>query len=229
MNKLEQRRQEEREERRSAILATAQELFYNHGVRNVTIGQVADSLRLSRSLIYTYFKDLNHILCSAAFNALSLLHESFQETLKASASGSGVEGVSALGRTYIEFAFQHPEQYQSIQDFQGFSREGLSLNSPTESALDQQFKAELQGLNHLSHQINVLIADELSRGIKEGSIRSDLGDPLSVALSLWAQTSGLIQFCLLLEHSMLAQYQISRTEFLENGIRLIQQSIIKAP
>jgi hypothetical protein len=80
-------------------------------------------------------------------------------------------------------------------------------------------------LDPMTSEINMTMANEISRGMEDGSICPDLGDPFSVALSLWAQTSGLVQFCIHQEKSLLAGHGIAKATFLEEGILMMRRSI----
>jgi hypothetical protein len=43
------------------------------------------------------------------------------------------------------------------------------------------------------HRVHEALVESLTRGMADGSIRSDLGNPYVTALSLWAFSHGVIQ------------------------------------
>ena len=66
MNYIAERRQEEKERRRTEILDAAEQVTGSLGWDELTMDQVARRARLSRALLYVYFKDktdLMYALC----------------------------------------------------------------------------------------------------------------------------------------------------------------------
>ena len=62
MSYIAERRVEEKERRRTEILAAAERLYSDKGWEAVTMDQVARSARLSRALLYLYFGDKEELL-----------------------------------------------------------------------------------------------------------------------------------------------------------------------
>jgi hypothetical protein len=46
---------------------------------------------------------------------------------------------------------------------------------------------------HAGRRVHEALVDSLNRGVADGSIRADLGEPYVTALALWAFTHGVIQ------------------------------------
>jgi hypothetical protein len=49
---------------------------------------------------------------------------------------------------------------------------------------------------HTSYEAIGTVVQAIETGIRDGSIRADVGDPLLLALSLWAFTHGIIQIAM---------------------------------
>lgn len=206
-------------------MTAAVKLFSRQGVKETTVGDVADAVRLSRSLVYTYFKDLDHLLCSVVLQAITLLKQEFKKALEG--IDNGLNGIDSIGRAYVRFAVENLDYYQSISAFQAYGKLDPFKTGETASDLDLRYRDDAQHLSEIAQEINEIMANQISHGITDGSIRADVGHPFVVALSLWAQTSGLIQFAVLQEKALLAETGIGKTAFLEQGILLIRQSLKK--
>ena len=55
------RREKERESRRSAILKAARKLFFDRGFKNVTVDNIAAKAEVSKGSVYLYFKSKEEI------------------------------------------------------------------------------------------------------------------------------------------------------------------------
>lgn len=173
------RRQEDRDRARSRILAAATALFHRHGIDRVTFGAVAKKARLSRPLVYFYFPDKRALFVEACLLAGQQLGERF---LAASTGApTGLDAVEAIGRAYVAFQEEEPALFFLLMAHTPTDRAKLAGDSP-EACMAQQ---ELAVMN--------LVTGSVKRGIADGSIRPDVGDPLTVALCLWGFTHGLAQ------------------------------------
>ena len=89
MSYIAQRRVEEKERRRAEILDAAEALYAKEGWDLVTVDQVARGARLSRALVYVYFKDKEEILFAIGERAMGLLRDRFIGGLRRSKAGHG--------------------------------------------------------------------------------------------------------------------------------------------
>ena len=93
----------------------------------------------------------------------------------------GIEEVEAIGHAYLEFSRELPHYFDACSRFQAHRSGGVEPH-PNEIA------CMVAG-----HRVHEVIVASLNRGVADGSIRNDLGDPYVTALSLWAFSHGLIQ------------------------------------
>src|ERR1700677_2865042 len=102
MSYIAERREEEKERRRSEILAAAEALYVKQGWDAVTVEQVARSARLSRALVYVYFQDKEDLLFAIGERAMLLLRDRF--VAATSTTACGMDQVEAVGRAYLGYA-----------------------------------------------------------------------------------------------------------------------------
>lgn len=181
MSYIAQRRVEEKERRRAAILDAAEALYAKEGWDLVTVDQVARGARLSRALVYVYFKDKEEILFAIGERAMGLLRDRF---IEASATPKqGWEKVEAIGRAYMAYAFEFPHYF----DFG--SRFNARSGTPEPGSIE--FACRMAG----DEAIGVVVK-AIECGISDGSIRPNIGDPTMLAVTLWSFTHGLIQLAM---------------------------------
>jgi AcrR family transcriptional regulator len=106
---IQERRQREKEELREQILDAARHMFVERGYDAVTMRGIAERIEYSPTAIYLYFEDketLIRAICDADFGALA---GHFQTI-------AGIKDpilrIRAIGRTYADFAREHPNQYR---------------------------------------------------------------------------------------------------------------------
>ena len=99
MSYIAERRQEEKDRRRTEIVDAAESLYAESGWEAVTMDQVARRARLSRALVYVYFRDKGDLLFALVERSLDNLRERFIEAQRG--HDRGIDEVEAIGRAYL--------------------------------------------------------------------------------------------------------------------------------
>ena len=200
---------------RRCILDAAVQLFHQRGLDQVTFGDVARRARLSRPLVYFYFPDMRTLLLEAVLLGTRELRQRFDAAVNPKLNG--LAEAAALGRAYLQFHFDRPELFFLCM------ATGPRLSGHGEpSALERLLLNEEQGAMEL-------VARAVARGIQDGSIRPDVGDPKTVALSLWGLSHGLAQCSSAQGQVMEQHYQVPVQLFLETGFALLTESLAARP
>src|SRR3982074_1587367 len=105
MNYIAERRQEEKERRRAEILDAAESVTSGVGWDAMTMDQVARKARLSRALVYVYFKDKTDLMFGIGERALATLKQCFADAVARHARG--LDQLAAIGHAYIAFSREH--------------------------------------------------------------------------------------------------------------------------
>jgi AcrR family transcriptional regulator len=206
MSYITQRRIEERERRRGEILDAAESLYAKEGWESVTVDQVARGARLSRALVYVYFKDKQALLFAVGERAMTLLRDRF--IAAAAGPATGVEKIEAIGRAYMAYAFEFPHYFDFCSRFQAYS------TSTDADAPDL-------GCEAAGDEVIGVVVQAIESGIRDGSVRPDIGNPVTFAVTLWAFTHGLIQLAMAKGRD-LARYGIGIPDFSKYGFDLLR-------
>src|SRR5271169_2795614 len=181
MSYIAERRVEEKERRRGEILDAAETLYAKEGWDSVTVDQVARGARLSRALVYVYFKDKQELLFAVGERAMRLLRDRF---IAASAAKTlGIEKIEAIGRAYMAYAFEFPHYFDFCSRFHAHS----SVAEPESHDL---------GCRAAGDEAIAVCVKAIECGVRDGSIRANIGDPMMLAVTLWSFTHGLIQLAM---------------------------------
>jgi TetR/AcrR family transcriptional regulator len=181
MSYITERREEEKERRRAQILDAAEALYAKEGWDALTVDQVARSARLSRALVYVYFRDKEELLFAIGERAMRLLRDRF--TKAAAAHALGLDQVEAVGRAYMGYAYEFPHYFDFCSRFQAHSV-ALAPGS-------HEGACRMAG-----DEAIFVVARAIEAGVKDGSIRANVGEPLMLATTLWAFTHGIVQLAM---------------------------------
>ena len=166
---IKERRQRERQELRSGILAAAREIASEGGWRSVTIRKIAERIEYSPPVIYEYFDSKDEIL-------LELMRMGYARQLEAvesarSAAGDPEKALLDMGRAWLDFAFRAPDLYQVM----------YGLGSVPFSAVETRKEGEKIGA-----VFGGLIEDILRKNGRE------VEDVEGKVTLLWASVHGLV-------------------------------------
>jgi AcrR family transcriptional regulator len=216
MSYITQRRGEEKERRRAEILDAAEALYAKKGWDALTVDQVARSARLSRALVYVYFRDKEELLFAIGERAMRLLRDRFVEA--AAGHAPGMDKVEAIGRAYMGYAYEFPHYFDFCTRFQAHS---VAIDPGSHEGACRAAGDEAIGV----------VVQAIEAGIRDGSIRSDIGQPVLFATTLWAFTHGIIQLAMA-KGSDLARFGIAIPEFSNYAfglLRTVAQNTVSQP
>jgi AcrR family transcriptional regulator len=175
---IEERQREEKEQRRQGIIDAAERVLRDKDVEALTMSDVADAARLSRSLLYVYFEDLDDIVLAVTLRGFEALHDRFVEA--AAAHERGLMKIRAIGEAYVRFAHEKPVYFDLMARFE-------ARTTDAEEAASHEAQCLAAG-----DRVIQVMTDTVQDGIDDGSIRPSL-DPMQTAITLWGYTHGLIQ------------------------------------
>jgi AcrR family transcriptional regulator len=123
--KIAQRQETERQERRDSILDAARTVFFKKGYLGATIRDIAFEAALSPGLIYHYFDNKDDIYGAICEEAFKILIKKVEEAN--SVQGPIMDRLVLLAKSYIGF-YQDYTEYFEIISFKelGFKKVGLS-------------------------------------------------------------------------------------------------------
>ncbi|HKU12833.1 MAG TPA: TetR/AcrR family transcriptional regulator [Steroidobacteraceae bacterium] len=210
MSYIAERRQEEKDRRRVEIVEAAEDLYRELGWDAVTMDSVARRARLSRALVYVYFKDKQDLHFAIAARALDMLRQRFEEA--SARARTGVDKVEACGRAYMAYAQEFPHFFDACAQLESHAVDG-SEPSP-----------QVQPCVELGKKVHDIVVEALASGQRDGSIRADLGDLQVISRVLWGFMHGLIQIAIT-KGEPLAQQGISVQQLSQQAVWMIRQAL----
>ncbi len=173
-----ERRQREKEQRRNLILDSAERLFFNKGINETTMDEVAETAELSKGTLYLYFKNKDDIYAGVCLRGLTILKNLFRAAVES--EQKGILKVRAIGQAYFQFTQKYSDYFKMMLHYDAEEPEEIDPET-------HAFKC-----HECSEEVMGIVSGAVQGGINDGTIKSDL-DPLKTAYILWGQSSGVIQ------------------------------------
>jgi len=208
---IEERRREEKEQRRDSVIDAAEQVFAQKGFENSTINDVARQARLSRALVYFYFKDKEDLQTAITLRALNALRRSCERV--AMKHELGMEKLVAISRAYYNFAKSEPFYFKAIARREAHES-GPSTPGTYESACIGEGAKTIR-----------VVAEAIKTGIEDGSIDPTAGDPPMMAAILWGVLHGVIQVSSSKEPLLRKAFQIDAGEMVERSLQLFCRAL----
>ena len=139
---------------------------------------------------------------------MRLLRDRF--TAAASGPARGMEKIEAIGRAYMGYANEFPHYFDFCSRFQAHAR--------TPDAGTNEGSCQRAG-----DEVMNVVVQAIDAGLRDGSIRGDVGEPLMLAITLWAFTHGVIQLAMT-KGADLARYGIAVPDFSDYALHLIRSA-----
>ena len=206
MSYIAERRQEEKDRRRIEIVEAAEDLYRELGWDAVTMDSVAKRARLSRALVYVYFKDKRDLHFAIAERAMETLRSRFDEA--SARSKSGLEKIEAIGRAYMAYGQEFPHYFDACAR--------LELHAPDSAEATAQERMCIEA----GQRVHDVVVEALGAGQRDGTIREDIGDLAITSRVLWGFTHGLMQIAMT-KGQLLAEQGISVPQLTQHAISLI--------
>jgi AcrR family transcriptional regulator len=106
-----ERKERHKEDLKKDILTAAKQLFTEKGFEATSIRAIAEKIEYSPATIYLYYKDKNEIVHALHQDGFNLLLQHFS---KIDFEQPAFLRLIALGKAYMQFAFDHPDVYALI-------------------------------------------------------------------------------------------------------------------
>ena len=208
------RRLEEKERRRAEILDAAEVVFAKHGMVAAKMDDVARVARVSRALLYVYFPDKESLHFAISERALVLLKERFTQAVARHVRGA--DQISAIGRSYLAFSQEFPVYFKALSSYESHKPDEIAKDSVEQSCV------------FAGDEVHAVTARAVELGVRDGSIRADVGNPHLIAVTLWGFLHGVIQLAQT-KANLLAHDGISQQQLLEKAMELCRVAIYAVP
>ena len=166
-----QRREQEKENLRRAIMDAAGELLLKQGYGGFSLRQVAERIGYSATTIYLYFKDKDELVFSLIDEAWDRFGRELEQA--AASTTDPIEQLRMIGHAYFNFGLNNPVYYQ------------LMFMQRTDFLFCPKPDEELPRIASF-----VVLTNAVQAGIEAGVLKP--GDVQAYSLTAWSLVHGLV-------------------------------------
>lgn len=182
-----ERREREREERRTQILDAAQQVFHDRGVELATMDEVAEAAQLGKGTLYNYFRKKEDLLGGVAARHMRRMVAKYEQ-----AGEAATDGCDLVRRMLLAYAEHMGEPIAHLK--MAITRFTQGPPADPNGATERLMQENVMHLMSLYQQA-------IERGQQDGSIRTDL-EPIPLCLKLWSCVNGALLLKLQLTHGL---------------------------
>ncbi len=213
MSTSQQRREDEKAQRREALIDAAEQVFAERGFDAATLEQVARQARVSRALIYLYFADKTALHFAITERAMRHLRARFQAARES--AERGLDQVAAIGRAYMQFAQECPVHFEAMSRFEAHAHTPDKVDPAEQAAMMAGLEVHAETVKALEH------------GVRDGSVQP-MENPLLVAITLWGFVHGVIQIAQT-KCPVIEAMGIPVGQLMANGIAMANRALAEPP
>ena len=169
------RRQREKEQRKTEIIDAAERLFFSRSYEDVSMEDIAHEVELNKATIYLYFKNKETLFATIVLRCIQILKEKYTECMEKQVPG--VVKVALMGQAYYQYAQEYPDYLRMIH-FYGSER--FSKENPCTAEIGKGYGT-----------CRMILRDAIQEGINDGTIRADL-DPFLTSMYLMISFMGIL-------------------------------------
>ena len=205
------RREKERESRRSAILKAARKLFFDRGFKNVTVDNIAAKAEVSKGSVYLYFKSKEEIYTQILINDSIATFEDWKNKFSAK-DIPPAELLLEFADNYIDYFLNENELFRILMTFM--------LHADDMILTDEQNSQLLQTTND-----NIKFVSEiLQKGIDSGEFLPII-NIWQTQNAIWGLLNGVISLFLFMGNPAKRAERIHST--VKNSLTSIIKGLIK--
>jgi AcrR family transcriptional regulator len=168
---ISERKEREKQEMRSNIIAAAITMFTEEGYEKTSIRRIADKIEYSPATIYLYYKDKDELLYDVQHQAFQKLGEEFQ---KKATHTDPMKRLEQISLNYIEFGEKNPELYDLM----------FIIRSPM-NVIEKKAEVWTNGVDAFDFLVTCI-----KECIEQNKIRFE--DPVLGAISVWSMSHGVV-------------------------------------
>lgn len=175
---IQERKEREREARREEIIAAAEKVFFQKGLAQATMDEIAAMAELSKGTLYLYYRSKEDLYLAVSMKGTDLLLEHFRTV--ADSDEHVIKQLMGLLDEYYKF-FQNHKNYFRMYYF---------LENPD---VHSQVSPEmLDACTRSDQRLWQVVTGVIRKAIDQGMLHAGL-DPMEVAVIMWSNSHGFMR------------------------------------
>jgi AcrR family transcriptional regulator len=202
-----ERKIREKKLRKASIINAAERIFFDRGIKNTTMDQIAKKAELSKGTLYLYFKNKEDLLLEIAVKGLEKLGELMNKAYNE--NKTGLDNAYIMGKTYHHFSIHHNNYYESLVHFES-------------QTLDRIPSRKINKIIRTNTPLAIL-KQVLDKGKTDKTIRDDIPS-YELSIILWTQFTGILQF-IRSRKKLMDMFQCNEEDLVEHHLKIMKDSL----
>ena len=172
-----ERKEREKEARRSQILDATERIFQSKGIQQATMDDIAKDAELAKGTIYLYYRNKEELQVGIMLRALEMMNEGFEKAIEK--ENLGIKKIMAIGDAYWGFAAEHPFHF------------GMMCNAdfPMRDQISDELISEM---DEKKNWVWRLLVGTIEEAKAEGTVKADI-DGFSSSMLLWLNSMSVLR------------------------------------
>lgn len=176
-----ERKEKEKLIRRNDILDAAENVIFSKGYDLATMDDIAKEAEFSKRTVYIYFNSKEQLYFEIMVRGYKILIQMIEASLNDAKGKNSLERIKQIGKTLYDFKNEYPDYFKAIMSYENGEKD--FVNGVPDESREECYT--------LGEKIFGYLTSELTEGIREGIIRSEL-DVTNTAILLWSCVIGLL-------------------------------------
>jgi TetR/AcrR family transcriptional regulator len=203
-----ERKEREKEQRRSDIIDAAERLFFTKSYDEVAMSDIAVNVELNKATLYLYFKNKESLYFAVITRGLVLMRDMFIKA--ADGKLNGRDKLLALTKAFFAFCHGHPEYY-------------LLMCEARTRRFDMAQVADAMLQMTIAREIIGSLCEAVEQGTVDGSMQGGL-DPTETAAFVMANCESAVRPSIEIRWD-LGTKKISPGRYLEHSISMMMSAL----
>jgi AcrR family transcriptional regulator len=209
-----ERKEKEMLIRKNDIIDAAEKVFFEKGMRQATMDEVAKKAEFSKRTIYVYFQSKEQIYYEIMLRAFKALNNMMTVNLEKYRSVNSIEKIKIIANTFIQFSIKYPNYFRVIVDYEN---QESDFNTQ-DSVISECYKEGEKALGNLK--------EILEQGIQEGRLLENINVD-HTAIILWSSIAGIFNNIAKKEDYLKYYHDLKAPQLIEETFEFMIRSIVK--
>lgn len=208
---IKERKEREKEARREEIINAAEKIFFEKGLAQATMDEVAEAAELSKGTLYLYYKSKEDLYLTVAMRGSDILGDLFEKAV--SSGAPTLKLLEALGEAYYEYFKKYRNYFRMYYFFE---------NPQVQSQVSPEMR---EVCLQCDRRIWDSVVGVLQKAIDEGLLRKDI-DPLEAGVMLWSNSNGMMRLMDRQEEYWKQHMGLDLEKMLRNSNRMLVEGMM---
>jgi AcrR family transcriptional regulator len=208
---IKERKEREKEARKEEILNAAEKFFFEKGLAQTTMDEIAEAAELSKGTLYLYYGSKEDLYLAVAMRGMDFMYNMFEEAT--STGEHPIKVLENLGEAYYNFFLKYRSYYRMFYFFE-------------HPQVISQVTGEMMTMcMNQDKKIWGLVVGVIQKAIDDGFLKNDV-NPLELGVMLWSNSNGVMRLIDRSQDASVQQMGLNLPSMIRKSNRLLVEGVM---